>query len=183
MTRIKWAKEKQKSKSRFIGSRQPKPQVGFLAQKAPIYLILTLIFLFSKELFSYDEEFIIICCLFIVFFVLIEGLKKQIDLFLTQGYESLLDFYLERFLFTKWSLIKMKTGIKFLAYNHIECFFINFYLLDAYFSMFVYNYYLRSLYLSLIIQEIIIDYILLEMYLLKEILSSKNFVSLQNLKK
>lgn len=175
MTRIEWAKNKKKSKSRVSGSNQPKPGIGFLAEKAPLYLISILFFLFSKEFFGYDEEFIILCCLFIVFFVLIEGLKNQIDVSLTQGYESVLDFYLERFLFTKWGLIKIKKGIKLLAYTHVESFFITYYLRETYFKFFAYNHCLRSLYLSLVIQEILIDYAIIEMYLLSELCNSKNF--------
>lgn len=169
MARIKWAKQKKRPKSRRAGSKQPKPLLGFSAKNVPFYLLSFLLFCFSKEIFSYDEEFIIISCLFIVFFVLIEGLKNQVDIFFTQCFESMLDFYLERFLFTKWGLIKMKNNVKYLMWTHLQVIYIIFHLQEVYFYLSIYNTYFRQLYINLLWQEGV------SIYYVYESLMFKNF--------
>ena len=168
MARIKWGAQKKRSKSRTVGSRQPKPGVGFLAKNVPIFLVSFLLFCFSKEIFSFDEELIIIACLFIVFLTLVEGLKNQLDLAFTQTMESVLDFYLERFLFTKWGLLEMKRSVVFLIFNHIQTLFLIFYMGECYFYLWVTNIYLKKLYFKLYVKE------LLHLILLNELLSEKS---------
>lgn len=174
MARIRWAKQKKRPKSRRSGSKQPAPGVGFLAKKAPVYLILFLIFGCSKEIFSYDEEFIIIICLFTVFLVLVEGLKNQVVFFFARGLESLNEYYMEHFLFTKWALLLMKRGLR-KCYKMILAFsFLFVHYKNLMFYLTSYNFFLKKLYISLIIKET------LTVFLLYEDLLYRNFYDFVN---
>jgi len=82
--------------------------------------------------------------------------------------ESVLDFYLERFLFTKWGLLEMKRSVVFLIFNHIQTLFLIFYMGECYFYLWVTNIYLKKLYFKLYVKE------LLYLILLNELLSEKS---------
>ena len=170
---FKWGKQKKRSKSRRTGSRQPKPLINNGIRGANVfkYFSLIILFLISKEVFSYDEEFIILLCLFVVFFTFVEGFNIKTRAYFDANIETLLNYYIERFLFTKWGLNKLRHHALFVIFNQLELFFINNYIMLRFFETYVYNYFLRKIYIILAFKEL-----LLLKYILEITTHKKNFL-------
>lgn len=135
-------------------------------------LLCFLFVLFAKGFILYDEEFVIIICLFIVFFVLVELSK---DFFTKTIKENI--FQIQKFYINELSFYNYLNFLILLELNEIYFFKMKFWCsYSFYISQFVFSLvYLRqsfTLYLNLLVNEKLCNFLLNESFLYYKLLNN-----------
>ena len=141
------------------------------------FLLLSCIFCYSKEIFLFDEELIIVSCLFIVFTILFNLLSKSSAVFFKERLEKLSNLYIDKFTIELDNAILYEKRVQKVRLSKLQFGF--FYIrLRANFLYFVsYNFYFSFIFFKLLVNEFLYLFFLREKIFLKKIdINNNNYI-------
>jgi Mitochondrial ATP synthase B chain precursor (ATP-synt_B) len=117
------------------------------------FFLLLCLFCYSKEIFYYDEELIIVTCLFIVFFVLNEKFSKSVGSFFEKKLNFLKETYCSNFSNEEKYQEIYEKQLVFMSITNIKIARLLAAVKVSFLYFFSFNYYIVFIYFKLIINE------------------------------
>ena len=135
-------------------------------------LIFFLFFLFAKGFIPYDEEFVIIICLFIVFIVLIEFSKDSLNKNITENINIIQEFY-----YNELNFYNNLNQLNILELNNLFFFKLKFWCIYIHFfnqiCLFLsLRYQFNNIYFNLLVNEKLCNFLLLETFIFYKLLNT-----------